>query len=564
MKKKIFCSILFVATLILLCSFGIVLGVLYSYFNTIQKDQLKGELELLKQGAEEEGIPYLKGLELGDYRITLVGADGSVLYDSYADEMKMENHGDREEIKEALAGKRGESQRYSATLMERTFYLAEQLSDKTVLRISVSRDTVLSLALGMLQPLLIIFLAAIVLSILLAGRLARRIIEPLNTLDLEKPLENEAYDELSPLLTRIAVLYEQVNHQVYELRKKSNEFSAITNNMQEGLVLLNNKMRVLSINRAACTLLNTEESCVGREFLTVERSSQVTAAIDKAMKNAHSEVRLKRGEREYQFVISGVGAEKEVTGVVLLVFDVTEQADLERTRREFTANVSHELKTPLQSIMGSAELLENGLAREEDIPKFISNIRQEAARLVSLIEDIIRLSQLDEGAEMSFEPVDLRKITQETMESLHALAEKRKVTLKLEDGGMPKFMVRGSRGLLSEMLYNLCDNAIKYNKEGGAVTITLKEAEGVRQFMIEDTGIGIPQEHQARVFERFYRVDKSHSRASGGTGLGLSIVKNGAKYHNARLELTSREGKGTRILLEFPEISPKAVKHFRL
>lgn len=552
MKKKIFRSILLVATLVLLCSFGVILGVLYSYFNTIQKDQLKSQMELLYQGVEEEGQVYLKSLDLDIYRVTLVGTDGSVLYDSLAEVSKMENHGDREEIREAFEKGEGESKRYSATLMEQTLYMARQLSDGTVLRISVDQDTVFSLAFGMLQPLLVIFLVAIILSVVLAERLSKRIIEPLNALDLENPLENDVYDELSPLLTRIAVLYEQVNHQVYELKKKTNEFSAITDSMQEGLVLLNNKLQVLSINRAACALLDTDEGCVGREFLTIERNSEVTAALNEAIKNAHSEVRLKKEQREYQFVISRIDAEHEVTGAVVLVFDITEQANAERTRREFTANVSHELKTPLQAIMGSAELVENGLAKKEDIPKFIGNIRQEAARLVSLIEDIIRLSQLDEGAEMAFEAVDLREITQETLESLHQVAAKRKVELTLQDEGVSRFMVRGIRGLLSEMIYNLCDNAIKYNKEGGSVTVTLKETEDAKQFIIEDTGIGIPLEHQARVFERFYRVDKSHSRASGGTGLGLSIVKNGAKYHNARLELTSREGKGTRIVLEFP------------
>lgn len=553
MKKKIFRSILLVATLVLLCSFGVILGVLYSYFNTIQKDQLKSQMALLYQGVEEEGQAYLESLDLDIYRVTLVDTDGSVLYDSLAEVSKMENHGDREEIKEAFEKGKGESKRYSATLMEQTLYMARQLSDGTVLRISVDQDTVFSLAFGMLQPLLIIFLVALILSVVLAERLSKRIIEPLNALDLENPLENDVYDELSPLLTRIAVLYEQVNHQVYELKKKTNEFSAITDCMQEGLVLLNNKLQVLSINRAACALLDTDEGCVGREFLTIERNSEVTAALNEAIKNAHSEVRLKKEQREYQFVISRIDAEHEVTGAVVLVFDITEQANAERTRREFTANVSHELKTPLQAIMGSAELVENGLAKKEDIPKFIGNIRQEAARLVSLIEDIIRLSQLDEGAEMAFEAVDLREITQETLESLHQVAAKRNVELTLQDGGVSRFMVRGIRGLLSEMIYNLCDNAIKYNKEGGSVTVTLKETEDAKQFIIEDTGIGIPLEHQTRVFERFYRVDKSHSRASGGTGLGLSIVKNGAKYHNARLELTSREGKGTRIMLEFPE-----------
>lgn len=552
MKKKIFRSILLVATLVLLCSFGVILGVLYSYFNTLQKDQLKSQMALLYQGAEEDGQAYLKSLDLDIYRVTLVDTDGSVLYDSLAEVSKMENHGDREEIKEAFEKGKGESKRYSATLMEQTLYMARQLSDGTVLRISVDQDTVFSLAFGMLQPLLVIFLVALILSVVLAERLSKRIIEPLNALDLENPLENDVYDELSPLLTRIAVLYEQVNHQVYELKKKTNEFSAITDCMQEGLVLLNNKLQVLSINRAACALLATDEGCVGREFLMIERNSEVTAALNEAIKNAHSEVRLKKEQREYQFVISRIDAEHEVTGAVVLVFDITEQANAERTRREFTANVSHELKTPLQAIMGSAELVENGLAKKEDIPKFIGNIRQEAARLVSLIEDIIRLSQLDEGAEMAFEAVDLREITQETLESLHQVAAKRNVELTLQDGGVSRFMVRGIRGLLSEMIYNLCDNAIKYNKEGGSVIVMLKETEDAKQFIIEDTGIGIPLEHQARVFERFYRVDKSHSRASGGTGLGLSIVKNGAKYHNARLELTSREGKGTRIMLEFP------------
>ena len=549
MTKKIFQSILLVAGCVLLASLLIIMGFLYDYFGGVEKNQLRDELSLAAAAVEDGGTDYLSQLTADRYRLTWIAADGSVLYDTRTDAESLENHASRAEVSQALATGIGESTRYSSTLMEKTMYYAQRLDDGTVLRISISRATVGMIAVGMIQPLLIVLIVSLILSGLLARRLSRRIVDPLNSLDLEHPLDNDAYEELSPLLKRIHRQHVEIQMQLRELREKTDEFTQITGSMREGLVLLDEHGSILSINAAAQALFGADAQCVGRDFLTIERSHEISAAIQAAAADGHSEVRAERAGRVYQFDISRITSDGKFLGTVILAFDITEQEFAERNRREFTANVSHELKTPLQGIIGSAELIENGMVKPEDLPRFVGHIHAEAARLVTLIDDIIRLSQLDEGGAMPTEPVDLLAVSQEAAENLHDVAAARNVTVSVT--GQPA-VLPGVRRLIYEIVYNLCDNAIKYNRDGGRVDVTVAADAGGSSITVADTGIGIAPEHQARVFERFYRVDKSHSKASGGTGLGLSIVKHAVQYHHGRIELESTPGTGTTIRVVFP------------
>ena len=549
MTKKIFQSILLVAGCVLLASLLIIMGFLYDYFGGVEENQLRDELSLAAAAVEDGGTDYLSQLTADRCRLTWIAADGSVLYDTKTDAESLENHASRAEVSQALATGTGESTRYSSTLMEKTMYYAQRLDDGTVLRISISRATVGMIAVGMIQPLLIVLIVALILSGLLARRLSRRIVDPLNSLDLEHPLDNDAYEELSPLLKRIHRQHVEIQTQLRELREKTDEFTQITGSMREGLVLLDEHGSILSINAAAQALFGADAQCVGRDFLTIERSHEISAAIQAAAADGHSEVRAERAGRVYQFDISRITSDGKFLGTVILAFDITEQEFAERNRREFTANVSHELKTPLQGIIGSAELIENGMVRPDDLPRFVGHIHAEAARLVTLIDDIIRLSQLDEGDAMPTEPVDLLAVSQEAAENLHDAAAARNVTVSVT--GQPA-VLPGVRRLIYEIVYNLCDNAIKYNRDGGRVDVTVAADAGGSSITVADTGIGIAPEHQARVFERFYRVDKSHSKASGGTGLGLSIVKHAVQYHHGRIELESTPGTGTTIRVVFP------------
>ena len=549
MTKKIFQSILLVAGCVLLASLLIIVGFLYDYFGGVEKNQLRDELSLAAAAVEDGGTDYLSQLTADRYRLTWIAADGSVLYDTKTNAESLENHASRAEVSQALATGTGESTRYSSTLMEKTMYYAQRLDDGTVLRISISRATVGMIAVGMIQPLLIVLIVALILSGLLARRLSRRIVDPLNSLDLEHPLDNDAYEELSPLLKRIHHQHVEIQTQLRELREKTDEFTQITGSMREGLVLLDEHGSILSINAAAQALFGADAQCVGRDFLTIERSHEISAAIQAAAADGHSEVRAERAGRVYQFDISRITSDGKFLGTVILAFDITEQEFAERNRREFTANVSHELKTPLQGIIGSAELIENGMVKPGDLPRFVGHIHAEAARLVTLIDDIIRLSQLDEGDAMPTEPVDLLAVSQEAAENLHDAAAARNVTVSVT--GQPA-VLPGVRRLIYEIVYNLCDNAIKYNRDGGRVDVTVAADAGGSSITVADTGIGIAPEHQARVFERFYRVDKSHSKASGGTGLGLSIVKHAVQYHHGRIELESTPGTGTIIRVVFP------------
>ena len=544
MTNKIFRSTVFVAVLVLLCSLGIVVGVLYSHFTSVQVQQLKDELSLAVTGTEQNGNAFLENVEADRFRLTWIDTDGTVLFDTQVDQTAMENHADREEIREAFATGSGSAVRNSSTLTEQTFYEAQRLKDGTVLRISANQASAWALMMDLLWPIVLVAMLAIGLSALLARRMARKIVEPLNKLNLEQPLSNDTYEELSPLLRRINQQHLQIHSQMRKLQRKTDEFIQITSHMQEGLVVLDKEANIRSINASALKIFDAEESCVGSSFFQVNRSNALRQALNDALDRGHGSAVLELEGRAYRFDMSSIQSDDNLLGAVILAVDVTEAQNAEQMRREFSANVSHELKTPLQGIIGSAELLESGLAKPEDQPRFIGHIRKEASRLVNLIEDIIRLSQLDEGVELPAEQVDMLALAEDVKEILTPSAAERNVKINVTGNG---FTIKGVRRMLQEILYNLCDNAIKYNVPGGSVTIQTEN----NCLVVSDTGIGIPVEHKDRIFERFYRVDKSHSKASGGTGLGLSIVKHAVAYHNAEIALESTPGKGTTITIQF-------------
>lgn len=549
MTKKIFRSILTVSITVLLAGFIVITGILYDYFQGISQAQLKDQLNMAAHVTENLGVNGLQTLSSGQYRLTLIGSDGEVVYDSKADATAMESHHDREEIREAKETGYGSSTRHSSTLMEKTIYEAQRLSDGSVLRISLNHASVGVLVLGMLQPVLVIVVLAIILSVWLAHRMSKRIVDPLNKLNLDNPLENEAYEELSPLLLRIRNQHRQIDRQVRILRQKQDEFDHITANMKECLVLLDANGKILSINHAAIKLFGTTDAVVGTDFLSVEHSHKIIHAMDAAMDTGHTSIRDERNGRSYKLDISSIESDGKVIGLVILAFDVSEQERAEQTRREFSANVSHELKTPLTSIIASADLIENDLVKPEDMPRFIGNIKKESTRLLTLIDDIIRLSQLDEGVELPEESVDLSTVAAEAVEQLRDAADKNNVHIELS---AESCVLQGVPRLLYEIVYNLTENAIKYNVPGGSVAVTVSKAKDGNILKVADTGIGIPAEHQERIFERFYRVDKSHSKQSGGTGLGLSIVKHAASYFNASIRVESEQGNGTTISVVFP------------
>jgi len=544
MTSKIFHSTVFVAVVVLLCSLGIVMGVLYNHFTGVQVQQLKDELSLAVTGTEQNGNAFLENVEADRFRVTWIDTDGTVLFDTQVDQTAMENHADREEIQEALETGSGSAVRTSSTLTEQTFYEARQLCDGTVLRISTSQKSAWFLMIGMLWPVFLISVLSICLSAYLARRMARKIVEPLNTLDLEHPLSNDTYEELSPLLRRINQQHLQIDAQMRKLQRKTDEFIQITSNMQEGLLVLDKETRIRSINSAAVRIFRTEDTCVGSSFFQINRSNALRQALNDALDRGHGSVIQELEGRVYRFDMSSIQSDHNLLGAVILVVDVTESQNAEQMRREFSANVSHELKTPLQGIIGSAELLESGMVKPDDTSRFVGHIRKEASRLVNLVEDIIRLSQLDEGVALPAERVDMLAIAEEVKTILQPSAEEKNISISVSGGG---FILQGVRRMLQEIVYNLCDNAIKYNVPGGSVSIHVEH----NRLVVRDTGIGIPAEHQDRIFERFYRVDKSHSKASGGTGLGLSIVKHAVAYHKAEIQLESSPGRGTAITIQF-------------
>ena len=550
MTKRIFRSIAAVALAVFLAALTLILGVLYSYFSRVQQDQLKAEVTLAAQGIAASGEDFFENLDNRGYRITWIGAEGTVLHDTDSDAASMANHLAREEVAQAMGKGYGQSVRYSETVLERQFYAAKSLPDGTVVRISCAQSSVVSLLLGMAVPILMVILLAMVLSFLLARKVAAKVVEPLNHLDLEEPLANEECDELAPLLHCIAAQQRQLRTQEETLCRRREEFDAVTASMNEGLVLLDSKGRVLSVNGAARRILNLGDAAVGQDLLTLDRSLTVQELLSAALSGRHDEQLLTLEGRSYQVDATPVYYEETVSGAVLLIFDTTEKLGAEQMRREFTANVSHELRTPLHTISGCAELLCSGLVKREDVGQFHHQIYTESQRMIRLVEDIINLSRLDEGAQdMERREVDLYVLAKEAVAALAEPARKAQVAMTLTGESAA---VSGIPQLLSGIVTNLCDNAVKYNRPGGSVTVDVAKSAETVTLTVSDTGIGIPPEHQARVFERFYRVDKSRSKAVGGTGLGLSIVKHAAMIHQARIDLTSALGEGTTITIRFP------------
>lgn len=551
MTKRIFRSVCIVAVVVLFASLALVMGVLSDYFSGSQENQLKTQTDLAAQGIEHEGSSYFDGLDSEELRITWIDKKGKVLFDNKTDASSMENHLEREEVRQAVENGYGKSSRYSETLTEKSLYSAKKLSDGSVLRLSVSQYSVLTLFLGMLRPVLIIALLAVVLALLLAYRLSKNIVTPLNKLNLDSPLSNKVYEELSPLLKRMDAQQRQLKHQSEELKRKREEFETATENMSEGLIILNEKGVILSINRAAAKMLGLSEDSVGKDFFSEKTSVNLKEPTQKALSGQNTEEVFALNDGNCQLLANPVSTDGKVTGAALLVLDVTEKERAEQMRREFTANVSHELKTPLQTISGYAELLANGMVADKDKTSFSEKIYAEAQRMIRLIEDIIKLSNLDEGAvELTRETVDLYVTAENTVRSLLPAAKKANVTLSLNGENAE---IYGIPQLLTAVVYNLCDNAIKYNKDGGTVFVSVKNNAENIVLSVRDTGIGIPKEQQERIFERFYRVDKSHSKEVGGTGLGLSIVKHAAKLHGAKITLESEVGKGTGITVIFPK-----------
>lgn len=544
MKRAIFWRMMAVALAAVLLSGGILLWAFYDAVTDELDDSVEREARIAAQGMEQAADPqaFLDGFAPGT-RATWIAADGSVLYDSEADSAEMENHASRPEVQSALRLGAGGGSRLSDTMRERTHYFAVRLADGTVLRLSETHETALGRVYGILWVFVLLFAGMIVLCAMLARQASRALVEPINGLNLDDPENNDVYDELAPLLIRLSRQGAHIREQMAQLETRQTEFTAVVDNMAEGLVLLNANLRVLAVNRSALALFGAPANCLGEHLLKLTRDHAIVQIVDRAAAGTRCEQIVEIGGRQYQAMANPVKG----GGVVLLLPDVSERYAAERMRREFSANVSHELKTPLTAVAGYAELLASGLAKPEDARGFGQKILDESGRLLALIDDIMRLSRLDEGAPGAhMQPENLGEIAQGVAERLRPLAQKHGVSLAVDSDAS---IVTGVRALLEEMVHNLVDNAIKYNVENGSVRVAVKDGA----LTVEDTGIGVAQQDQQKIFERFYRVDKSRSREAGGTGLGLSIVKHIAQLHGAQVSLESEPGKGTKITVRFPK-----------
>ena len=552
MTKRIFRSILAVSLAVLLASSLLIVGVLHGYFQDSVLADLTIRTAYIAHGIENEGIVYLEEDLPGGCRITLVDTDGTVLYDNREDPAQMENHADREEIHEAAMLGQGRAVRHSDTLSEKTIYYALRLSDGTILRVSDTEYSVWRLVIQAMQPMALVLVLAFVLALVLASRVSRQLVQPINALDLSQPGDQAPYEELAPLLGKIRSQNRQIQKQMLDLKQRQEEFTTITENMSEGFLVIDQETQVLSYNSAALRLLRgSVEGPAPDTAFALNREAGFRRCVEDALAGRRREELLEKDSSCRQVIASPVEQDGAIAGAVLVVLDVTEKEQRESLRREFTANVSHELKTPLTSILGTAEILQNGLVKPEDVSHFAGNIHREAGRLIGLVNNIIKLSRLDEGGPTTtWENVDLYQTAKSALDRLSAAAEQRQVTLELR--GEP-VQIHGVPQIVDEILYNLCDNAVVYNRPGGKVCVTVEDTGKSARVMVEDTGIGIPQEVQSRVFERFYRADKSHS--AGGTGLGLSIVKHGAAYLGAKVTLESELGKGSTFTLIFPKSS---------
>lgn len=552
MTKKIFKSIMFVCALVLTVGLVAVMGILYSNFDGQMRKELSKEAAYLAYGVEQQGVDYLKNIKDKSARITYIDQDGTVLFDNEADVSEMKNHSDRTEFQKAEKYGAGESSRYSDTLSEKTIYYALRLKDGTVLRVSGTQDSVLALVENLIFPLCGILCLMLILSGIMASAISKRIVKPINELDLESPKENQVYEELSPLLSKIHRQNREIQNQLELAKQQQEEFSLITENMQEGLIVIDKYTMILSANSSAWNLFHMDRVCQGESVYCLDREEEFRHAIEQVLSGEHTELVLKLNGSDIQLIANPVIRDKKTEGAVVLLVNVTEKLERESLRREFSANVSHELKTPLTSISGFAEIMQGGLVKNEDIPKFAGRIYKESQRLLQLVEDVIQISQLDEEkTSYVWEPVDVYQVCKNAFESLKEKAKRLNVHLYICGERMKMEAVRT---LLEEAIYNVCDNAIKYNRNDGSVSVFLTQTAQEIQIVVKDTGVGIPKEDQDRVFERFYRVDKSHSKEIGGTGLGLSIVKHAVGALKGSVILRSEEGNGTEITLRFPKV----------
>lgn len=552
MTKKIFKSTMFVCALVLAVGLAAVMGILYSNFDGQMRKELSKEAAYLAYGVEQQGLDYLKNIKDKSARITYIDQDGTVLFDNEADVSEMKNHSDRTEFQKAEKYGAGESSRYSDTLSEKTIYYALRLKDGTVLRVSGTQDSVLALVENLIFPLCGLLCLMLILSGIMASVISKRIVKPINELDLESPEENQIYEELSPLLSKIHRQNREIQNQLELAKQQQEEFSLITENMQEGLIVIDKYTMILSANSSAWNLFHMDRVCQGESVYCLDREEEFRHAIEQVLSGEHTELVLKLNGSDIQLIANPVIRDKKTEGAVVLLVNVTEKLERESLRREFSANVSHELKTPLTSISGFAEIMQGGLVKNEDIPKFAGRIYKESQRLLQLVEDVIQISQLDEEkTPYVWEPVDVYQVCKSAFDSLKEKAYKMNVHLYICGESMK---MEAIRTLLEEAVYNVCDNAIKYNRNDGSVSIFLEQTAQEVQIVVKDTGIGIPREDQDRVFERFYRVDKSHSKEIGGTGLGLSIVKHAVSTLDGSVGLGSEVGSGTEICMKFPKV----------
>ena len=552
MTKKIFKSIMFVCALVLAVGLAAVMGILYSNFDGQMRKELSKEAAYLAYGVEQEGLDYLKNIKDKSARITYIDQDGTVLFDNEADVSEMKNHSDRTEFQKAEKYGAGESSRYSDTLSEKTIYYALRLKDGTVLRVSGTQDSVLALVENLIFPLCGLLCLMLILSGIMASAISKRIVKPINELDLESPEENRIYEELSPLLSKIHRQNREIQNQLELAKQQQEEFALITENMQEGLIVIDKYTMILSANSSAWNLFHMDRVRQGESVYCLDREEEFRHAIEQVLSGEHTELVLKLNGSDIQLIANPVIRDKKTEGAVVLLVNVTEKLERESLRREFSANVSHELKTPLTSISGFAEIMQGGLVKNEDIPKFAGRIYKESQRLLQLVEDVIQISQLDEEkTSYVWEPVDVYQVCKNAFESLKEKAKRLNVHLYICGERMKMEAVRT---LLEEAVYNICDNAIKYNRNDGSVSVFLTQTAQEIQIVVKDTGVGIPKEDQDRVFERFYRVDKSHSKEIGGTGLGLSIVKHAVGALKGSVILRSEEGNGTEICMKFPKV----------
>ncbi|HGC9987016.1 TPA: ATP-binding protein [Streptococcus agalactiae] len=542
MTKKIFRTTLSTSLGIVLVTILMIMGFLYNYFNHIQREQLRTQTALASQGISFEGKDYFENLKTSNVRITWVDNKGQVLYDTQSDAKHMKNHANRQEIKEAIKSGYGESTRWSATLTEKSIYAAQRLNNGTIVRLSVAQQTIFYLLLGMISPLAIIILLAIILSVLIARYIAKKVSEPLNNIDLDHPLSNDSYEEITPLLRRLDSHQAKIQHQKLLLQKRQKEFDTIISKIKEGMILLDDQARIVSINAEALKLFQINDDWHGRFMMEVSRDLTLKDLIDQGLKGKKKEANIGIENNHYRVLVRPTTDNNRVTGLVVLLFDVTDQLQMEQLQREFTANVSHELKTPLHVISGYSELLANQMVPNEEVPQFAAKIHKESERLVKLVEDIINLSHLDEQEKLPQETVNLYDLTQKVLEGLQAKADKKHIQINFNG---EEAILRGNPVLLNSLVYNLCDNAITYNHEKGQVNVTLKNSPDTITLEVSDTGLGIAEKDKKRIFERFYRVDKSRSKIVGGTGLGLSIVKSALDFHNGSIKVDSHLGQGT-------------------